>query len=503
VAPTVSVDLAESRRLASRLVDPTRRLGSVRVTTVDSTSERAEVAARADQFLAALIEWLRIPSIGTDPAHHGDVAASASWLADALRADGWPTVQVWDHGPALPAVYACWPCDDPDAPTVLVYGHHDVQPVDPLEQWEHPPFEPTVIAGELFARGASDDKGHIAFHLLGMRAHLAATGRTAPAVTVKLLVEGEEESGSPHVTDLLRAHADELACDLTVISDTGIFERGTPSICTGMRGLIGADVTFRGPAVDLHSGSFGGAVPNPATAVARLVAALHDQHGRIRIPGFYDDVREPTDAEREAFAKLPFDEAAWLAGPAGGSHAATGEAGWSTLERIWVRPTAELNGISGGYQGPGHKTIVPREATAKLSFRLVPDQTTAKIAAGIREFVAANTPEGIEAEVHVEEGVPPCRSDVEHPATVAVLDAMGAAFGTEVLFSREGGSGPEAIIQSELGGVPLTFLGVGLPSDRIHAPNERVAIDLLHTGAEATAVLWRLLGERADQVRVR
>lgn len=471
------------------------------MTTVESSRERAEVAARTDEFLTSLMEWLRIPSIGADPAHHGDVAASARWLADALRADGWPTVEVWDEGPALPTVYACWPSDDPDAPTVLVYGHHDVQPVDPLHMWVHPPFEPTVVGDELHARGASDDKGQIALHLLGMRAHLAATGRTAPAVTVKLFAEGEEESGSPHVTELIRAHAAELACDLAVISDTGIFGREAPSICTGMRGLIGADVIFRGPTVDLHSGSFGGAVPNPATALARLVAAMHDADGRIQLPRFYDDVREPSDAERAAFAKLPFDENAWLAGPAGGSRAASGESGWSTLERVWVRPTAEVNGITGGYDGPGHKTIVPREATAKLSFRLVPDQTAAAVGDSIRDFVAAHTPPGIEAEVILEPGVPPCHSDVGHPATVAVLDAMGAAFGTEVLFSREGGSGPEAIIQAELGGVPLVFLGVGTPSDRIHAPNERVGIDLLHRGAEAVAVLWRLLGERADQVR--
>lgn len=464
--------------------------------TVDSRRERAEVAARAPEFLAGLTEWLRIPSISADPAHHGDVAASAQWLATALRADGWPTVEVWDHGPALPAVYACWPSADPHAPTVLVYGHHDVQPVDPLAQWEHPPFEPIVVGNELLGRGASDDKGHIALHLLGMRAHLAATGRGAPAVTVKLFVEGEEESGSPHVRPLLRAHAAELACDVVVVSDTGIFERGTPSICTGMRGLVTAEVTFRGATVDLHSGSFGGAVPNPATELARLVAALHDGSGRVRVPGFYDDVLEPTEAERESFAKLPFDEAAWLAGPAGGSRAAGGEAGWSSLERLWVRPTAEVNGIFGGYTGPGQKTIVPRAATAKLSFRLVPDQRVERIAQGVRAFVAAHTPPGVEAEVRVDEGVPPCRSDVEHPATLAVLDAMGAAFDGEVFFSREGGSGPEALIQSELGGVPLTFLGVGTPSDRIHAPNERVGIDLLHAGAEAAAVLWRLLAER-------
>lgn len=473
------------------------------MTLVDSTRERAEVESRADEFLAALIQWLRIPSISADPARHGDVAVSAHWLADALRADGWPTVQVWDHGPALPAVYACWPSDDPDAPTVLVYGHHDVQPVDPLPLWENPPFEPVVSGDELFARGASDDKGHIAFHLLGMRAHLAATGRSAPAVTVKLFVEGEEESGSPHVVPLLRAHVDELACDAVIISDTGIFDRDTPSICTGMRGLTGAEVTFRGPSVDLHSGSFGGAVPNPVTALARMVAQLHDAEGRVQVPRFYGDVRPPSDAERVAFAKLPFDEAAWLAGPAGGSRAVTGEVGWSTLERLWVRPTAEVNGIFGGYSGPGHKTIVPSEATVKLSFRLVPDQDSDRIGEGLREFVEAHTPPGITAEVTLEHGVPPCRSDVDHPATVAVRDAMSAAFGVEVLYSREGGSGPEAIIQAELGGAPLAFLGVGTPDDRIHAPNERVRISLLHRGAEAAAVLWRVLGERATQLRSR
>jgi acetylornithine deacetylase/succinyl-diaminopimelate desuccinylase-like protein len=467
----------------------------------DPTRERAEVAARRDALLALLTGWLRIPSISVDPAHHADVATSAQWLAHQLRTNGWPTTEVWDEGPALPAVYACWPSSDENAPTVLVYGHHDVQPVDQLEAWQHPPFEPTVYEDRLYGRGACDDKGQLAFHLIAMQAHLAATGRRTPAVTVKLLAEGEEESGSPHVTRLLRAHREQLECDLIVVSDTGLFSRDTPSICTGMRGLIGAEVTLRGAKVDLHSGSFGGAVPNPATALARMIAALHDDNGRVQIPGFYDDVLEPSTEERSAFAKLPFDEQAWLADAAGGARAATGERGWSTLERIWVRPTAEVNGIFGGYSGPGHKTIVPTEATAKLSFRLVPDQHNEKIAAGVREFVAAHTPEGIEADVTVERGVPPCVSKVDHPATVAVREVMEAAFGTEVLFSREGGSGPEAILQAELGGVPLTFLGVGLPDDRIHAPNERVTIDLLHRGAEATAVLWRLLGERADQIR--
>jgi acetylornithine deacetylase/succinyl-diaminopimelate desuccinylase-like protein len=469
---------------------------------IDSSRERAEVAVLASGFVPRLIDWLRIPSISADPEHHDDIAASAQWLADALRLDGWPTVRVWNDAGALPAVYACWPSDDPDAPTVLVYGHHDVQPVDPLTEWLRPPFEPVVVDGQLFARGASDDKGHILMHLLAMRAHLAAAGRAAPAVTVKLFIEGEEESGSPHVADVLRAHADELSCDLVVVSDTAMFAAGVPSICTGTRGLVGAQVTFRGQRVDLHSGQFGGAVPNPATELARLVAALHDGNGRIQVPGFYDDVRAPTDVEREAFAKLPFDQDAWLAGPAAGARATAGEHGWSTLERVWVRPTAEVNGIGGGYQGPGAKTIVPSEAFAKLSFRLVPEQVPDKIIDGVRRFVAEHTPEGIAAEVHPEGGgVLPCLSDLNQPGVSAVVDAMTAAFGQEVLFSREGGAGPEAVIQAELGGVPLAFLGVGLPDDRIHAPNEMVTIDLLYKGAEAVACLWRLLSERAERIR--
>lgn len=460
--------------------------------------ERSAVEARAERFLDDLRAWLAIPSIGADPEHHGEVARSALWLADALRLDGWPTVQVWSGdsqgGSYLPAVYACWPAADPDALTVLVYGHHDVQPVDPLESWEHPPFQPTLVGEELHARGASDDKGQILMHLLGVQAHLEATGAHAPAVTVKLLVEGEEESGSPHIAALLADHAEDLACDAVVVSDTSMYARETPSICTGMRGMANAEVIFSGGARDLHSGQFGGAVRNPVTELTRLLAAMHDDEGRVAIPGFYDDVREPAAQERAAFARLPFDAAGWLAGPAGGARALHGEAGWSTLERLWVRPTAEVNGIAGGYAGPGHKTIVPAQAVAKVSFRLVPDQQPVRIDRAFAEFVAARVPAGIHAAVHFSSGgVAPCGSDVGHPVTVAVREALATALGTEVLFSREGGSGPEAEIAGTLG-APVCFLGVGLPDDRIHAPNERVVLPLLYRGAEAAAHLWRLLG---------
>ncbi|MDT7746310.1 MAG: hypothetical protein QOE59_5388, partial [Actinomycetota bacterium] len=259
------------------------------------TVEQAEVARRADAFVAELSEWLRIPSISADPGHHGDVARSAAWLEATLRRDGWPTVEVWSDTPALPAVYAHWPAADPapgedPAPTVLVYGHHDVQPADLEDGWSFEPFHPRVVGEELRGRGASDDKGHIAMVLLGVRAHLAATGAGAPAVSLKLLVEGEEESGSAHLADLLAAHAEALACDAIVVTDTGMVDRAVPTVCTGMRGMVDLEVVFRGASVDLHSGQFGGAVPNPVTELATLVAAFHDDAGRVAVPGFYDDV---------------------------------------------------------------------------------------------------------------------------------------------------------------------------------------------------------------------
>ncbi|HEY4627080.1 MAG TPA: M20/M25/M40 family metallo-hydrolase, partial [Blastococcus sp.] len=379
------------------------------------------------------------------------------------------------------------------------YGHHDVQPVDPLELWEHPPFEPTIVdtadGPELHARGAIDDKGNVAFHLLGMRAHLAATGRDTPAVTVKLLIEGEEESGSPHFADLLRERDDRLACDVVVVSDTGMAAPDVPSAVTAMRGLADAEITLRGPAVDLHSGSFGGAVPNPLHAMAELLSGLHDDKGRVTLPGFYDKVRPLSDRERELMGRVPFDEQAWLAGPAA-SRVATGEEGFSTLERVGARPTAEVNGMWGGYTGPGHKTIIPAEAHAKITFRLVADQRPEDVGAQFRAWVEARLPEGIEADVHTPPGgVAPCASDLDSPAMEALLRAVGQAFDTDpgdVLFTREGGSGPEADLVEHLG-APLLFLGAGLPTDRIHSPNERVLLPMLYRGAEAAAHLWREL----------
>src|SRR3954447_207262 len=347
-------------------------------TTVGAVSspERDFVRAHLDDLHADLDAWLRIPSISADPAHAPDVADSAAWLAEALRRTGFPTVEIWPT-PGAPAVFAEWPGPDRGAPMALVSGHHDVQPVDPPELWVHPPFEPTVVEGpdgpELHARGAIDDKGNVAFHLLGMRAHLAAAGRETPAVTVKLLIEGEEESGSPHFAALLAERKDRLACDVVVVSATGMAAPDVPSAVVAMRGLADAELTLRGPAIDLHSGSFGGGVPNPLHAIAELFAKLHDEHGRVTLPGFYDKVRPLTDRERELMARVPFDEQEWLHGPAA-SRGAYGEEAFSPLDRLGARPPAEVNGMWGGYTAPGHKTIIPAEAHAKLTFRLVSEQ---------------------------------------------------------------------------------------------------------------------------------
>jgi acetylornithine deacetylase/succinyl-diaminopimelate desuccinylase-like protein len=451
---------------------------------------RGYVESNARAFLDDLKQWLTIPSISADPARHGDVRRSAEWLAEHLRGAGFPVAEVLETG-GLPAVFAEWPAADPAAPVVLVYGHHDVQPVEPLEEWHSPPFEPAERDGRLLGRGASDDKGQVLIHSLGVRAALAASGAAAPPVTVKLIVEGEEESGSEHFAALLRRERDRLACDVIVISDTTMWAADVPSMCTGMRGLLPVEVTLTGPVRDLHSGSFGGGVPNPLHAMASLLAGLHDERGRITLPRFYDAVRPLSDTERDLLARLPFDEKHWLA-EAGESGAAYGEQGFSTLERIWARPTAEINGMWGGHTGPGDKTIIPRAAHAKVSFRLVADQDPADVAAAFREYVTANTPGGLEAQVSEHPAVRPCRSPIDSPAVLAGRRAMQRAFGREVLFTREGGSGPEADL-AEILGAPLVFVAVGLYSDQIHAPNESVDTSLLLRGAEASAYLWHEL----------
>lgn len=455
------------------------------------THTRDYIRSHRAAFLDDLAEWLRIPSVSAQPDHAADVTRSADWLAAKLRATGFPVAEVWET-PGAPAVFAEWPSDDPGAPVVLVYGHHDVQPAAREDGWRTDPFEPVVRDGRLYGRGAADDKGQVFFHTLGVRAHLAATGRTTPAVHLKLLVEGEEESGSPHFRALVEQRAARLAADVVIVSDTGMWSEDTPTVCTGMRGLAECEIELYGPDQDIHSGSFGGAVPNPVTVAARLVAALHDEDERVTVPGFYDGVTPLTDAERALIAELPFDEAAWLR--TAKSHGTLGEAGYTTLERVWARPTAEVNGMGGGYQGPGGKTIIPSSARLKLSFRLVAGQDPDRIERAVTEWIDAAIPAGIRHKTTFAASTRPCLTPLDHPALRSVVRAMGRAFDQKIRFTREGGSGPAADLRDVLG-APVLFLGVSVPSDGWHAPDEKVEIDLLLKGVETTAYLWSDLAE--------
>lgn len=456
---------------------------------------RTYVQQHRAAFLDDLAEWLRIPSVSAQPEHDGDVRRSAEWLAAKLAGTGFPVAEIWST-PGAPAVFAEWPSGDPDAPTVLVYGHHDVQPAAREDGWHTEPFEPHTADGRMYGRGAADDKGQVFFHTLGVRAHLAATGRTAPAVNLKLLIEGEEESGSTHFRALVEQQAERLAADAVIVSDTGMWSQTTPTVCTGMRGLADCEITLYGPDQDIHSGSFGGAVPNPATVAARLVAALHDENEQVTVPGFYEGVAPLTDIERELFAELPFDEETWLR--TARSHGTLGESGYSTLERVWARPTAELNGIGGGYQGPGGKTIIPSSAHLKLSFRLVAGQEPDKIERAVADWVATRIPAGIRHEIVFGAATRPCLTPLDHPALRSVVRAMGRAFdGHKIRFTREGGSGPAADLQDVLA-APVLFLGISVPSDGWHAPNEKVELDLLLKGAETAAHLW---GDMAAALR--
>ena len=438
------------------------------------------------RFVDELIELLRIPSISADPDHAGDVRRNADHIAAAAREVGFGTVEVVETE-GHPAVYAERIVDG-SLPTVLVYGHHDVQPVDPLDEWVSPPFEPEVRDGRLYARGAVDDKGQVYMHLKAVEAHLRTRGELP--VNLRLLVEGEEEIGSEHFEPLVETMRDRLVADVAVISDTGIFARGVPSLTVGLRGLSGVEVVVRGPSLDLHSGVFGGAVQNPVEALARMLASLKDPvSGRVLVPGFYDDVVEPSEEELSGYRSLPFDEATFRA-DAGGIAETVGEEGWSVLERRWVRPTLEINGIWGGYQGPGSKTIIPAHAGAKISCRLVPSQNPAVIGEAVAAALRAATPAGVTTEVTVREGGNPVITPVDHAAVRAASRAMGAVFGKEPVIIREGGSIPPVEVLQRVLGIQSVLVGVGLPDDHIHAPNEKFDLDHYAMGVRVLARLW-------------
>jgi acetylornithine deacetylase/succinyl-diaminopimelate desuccinylase-like protein len=447
--------------------------------------------AEREDVVGALSDWVRIPSISAQPLHAADVERAAAWCAERMGAAGLEHVEVLPTA-GHPAVYADWLHAGEEAWTVLVYGHHDVQPADPLDEWHSPPFEPAVRDGQLFGRGAVDDKGQMLYHLEAIRGLLGAAGPGRLPVNIKLLVEGEEEIGSPNFEALLERERERLACDIIVVSDTGMWAPDVPTITTGMRGLVAFDVTLRTGERDLHSGQFGGAVPNAAHWAARMVAGLHDEDGRVTVPGFYHGVRPLLPAERESFAALPFDEASWAA--IAGVGRLEGETGFSTLERIWARPTCDVTGITSGYKGDGVKTIVPAAARFKVTFRLVADQDPAAVAAAFEAWAKGQVPDGIELGLHQEAGVGAALTDVSHPGVGALSRAIRRVWGTEPLFIRTGGSGPEEALGRVLK-APVLYLGVGLPDDRIHAPNERILLDQFWKGLLAAGELWQELAE--------
>ena len=449
------------------------------------------VDAERDRIVANLLDWLRIPSISAQPAHAADVRRSAELTVELMRECGLEHVTVLETDGGAPCVYGDHLHAGPEAPSALVYGHHDVQPVDPLDEWTSPPFEPVIVDGECRARGAIDDKGQVLYELEAVRG-LLRDGRLP--VNVKFVVEGEEEVGSPHFETLLRRERDRLASDVVVVSDTSMWALDVPSTCVGMRGLVAFDVEIRSAKADLHSGVYGGSVPNSAHHVARLVSALHDADGRVTLPGFYDDVRPLTDAEQASVAQLPFRDADWMV--EAGVRRLEGETGRSTLERVWSRPTCDVVGIGVGYTGDGIKTIVPARGGFKATFRLVPDQQPERVAASFRTWLAAMLPDGIDARVTPNGAVAPARTPIEHPAVGALTRAIARVWRTPPIFTREGGSGPEEALGRVLD-APVLFLGVGLPGDRIHAPNERMVMSQFWKGLLAAGELWRELGAMA------
>lgn len=441
-----------------------------------------------DAALEQLKELLRIPTVSADSAFAQHMRAGADFVHNALVEAGLSVETI--ETPGHPIIYAEWTKAE-DAPTALIYGHYDVQPADPLNLWTTPPFEPDVRDGCIWARGATDDKGQCWTHVLSVAAWLKTMGRLP--VNVKFVIEGEEEVGSENLDVFLEQHKEKLACDVAVVSDSSQYAPGIPAITYGLRGILACEVTVTGPNRDLHSGSFGGAVINPVNALCRLMAMLHDDQGHIQIPGFYDSVVELTDEERAQFAALPFDEAEWLADL--GTDAPWGEAGYSTNERRWARPTCDINGIYGGYSGEGPKTIVPSKATAKITCRLVPDQDAARLTTTLKQFLADNIPPGLKFEFTSQHGAPASVADLNSPYMVAAKSAIEKAFGKEPVMIREGGSIPVVGSFKQILGVDTLLLGWGQNSDNLHSPNEHFRIEDFHRGTAASAWLWQELAD--------
>lgn len=433
-----------------------------------------------ERYLAELIDFLRIPSISTQPERREETAAAAQWLADGMKTAGLENVEVVPTQ-RHPLVYADW-LHAPDAPTVLIYGHYDVQPAEPLELWDSPPFEPTVRDDFLYARGASDDKGQVYIHVKAVEAILKCNGRLP--VNIKFIVEGEEESGGESLAAFIPQNKAKLAADVALVSDTAMVNAQQPAIVYGLRGMCYAYIDITGPTRDLHSGSFGGGVNNPLNVLCHIIANLKDEDGRVLIPGFYDGVRPLSDSEREILAQFPLDEAAWLTET--GAPQPWGEPDYTLVERLGARPTLDVHGIIGGYTGPGAKTVLPSKVHAKISMRLVPDQDPDEIGRLLKTAVANLTPPSVHVQVTVEHGAPASITNLQIPAMKAAAKAYTAAFNKAPVFMREGGSIPVVSeFQTELG-LETVLMGFGLPGDQIHAPNERFYLPNYYRGIETS-----------------
>ncbi|MBN1851650.1 MAG: dipeptidase [Pirellulales bacterium] len=441
-----------------------------------------------DTFETKLFDLLKIPSVSTDPQHRSDVRRAAEWVLGQLQALALKTELI--EGDGHPIVYAESPPVE-GAPIALVYGHYDVQPADPLHEWISPPFAPTVRDGNVYARGATDDKGQMLTHIFSTRAVLEVQGRLP--IQLKFIVEGEEEIGSHSLSHFLATESERLACDCIIISDGSQFAPGQPAITYGLRGISSFEIRLFGPKQDLHSGSFGGAVTNPANTLAALLASLVDPNGHIRVPGFYDDVEPLSDREREQFQSLPFSERRFQ--EAIGVDGFSGESGYSTLERRWARPSFDIHGLWGGYQGTGKKTILPASAGAKFSFRLVPHQDPAKITTALEEYLRGHLPPGIRMELDTSQGASGFIASLDSPYMTAAVEAISQGFGHPPVFIREGGSIPIVTQFAKQLEADVLLVGWGRNDDNAHSPNEKFSLADFHRGIRASTALWKELAK--------
>ena len=442
------------------------------------------VSSNGERFEQELVEFLAIPSVSTESGFEEEVTRCAEWLADEIRAAGMDNVEIipTDGNPFVVGEKIV----DADAPTLLVYGHYDVQSVDPIELWESPPFEPDIRNGRIYARGTNDDKGQVHMHIKALETRLR--GGFGLPVNVKLCIEGEEEVGSSHLEGFLRQQAARLECDAVIISDTGMLGIDIPSIGTGLRGIAYLEVFVDGPATDLHSGSYGGAVVNPAIALAGIISKLKDEQGRVTIPGFYDRVRPMSDTEREEVQELPYTDEEFLEET--GAPALGGEEGYNTLERLWYRPALDVNGMISGFTGDGAKTVLPAKASAKISMRLVADQDPDEIEQMFTRYIESLAPEGVTVRVVPSHGGQPWAADPDSPLFEAAAAALEESFGRRPVYIREGGSIPIVPLFEEILEGPVLLLGFAPPGGNAHAPNEWMDMATYHKGIETIARMY-------------